>query len=774
MGRRGFASKLHGGTALALILTVAAAGSPALAQGAPAELETVIVTANKRAEDVQDVAMSVSAVSGDYLEKTGVSNASEFVRMVPSVTITQSNNNRNSTVFVRGIGTSGTNPGIEPSVGIFIDGVYIVAAGPIQSNLQDISSLEILRGPQGTLYGRNTPVGAININTRAPSQTPEGMIALRVGDYADKQISGYVGGGLTENLAGRLSFWGSSRDGYETNLFTNDDVNGADQYGLRGRLQWRPRDNVTADFIAYYTRMRSECCTPETLDPSGPIGIATPGFLAATAALGRPFRNFDDSDHVVDDDNTGLDITTAYGLSGTVNWDLANGYTLTSISAWNGYKDTVHSLAADGLPQSTASGKQYLRREGYSEELRIASPVEQKINYLAGLYLFSESVTHTTQTSLGVHANRTLPNGRTFLPTDQSNFYFTQKTRSAALFGQATLNATDALRFTGGLRYSWDKKEAFFDSDVNPTASLAARSVFAVNHLGAIDRSEKKLTWSLGAQYDLAPSVMAYAIAATGYKTGGFNGRSAAVGVPVAFDAESALTYELGIKSTWLDRRLLVNADIYQMTLEDFQDSILNPITSSGFIVANAGSRRVRGFEAEAQFRPITPLSLRGAVGYMDAEFTDYSDGQCYSGKTPNGTKPGTCNYNGLTPSQSPKWTWSLAGQWEAPIAETGLTWYLNADVTYTSERQLEPTLGPGSFEPETTLVGARLGLTDQDRGWRVSLYGKNLTDESYFVQKTPQPLAAFISGGGTAQARGYVGWYGAPRTWGVEASLKF
>jgi iron complex outermembrane receptor protein len=772
MNRRGAAS-LWSGTAVALVLTAATA-SPALAQDGVAELETIIVTANKRAEDIQDVAMSVSAVSGDYLEKNGVATAAEFSRMIPSVSITQSNNNRNSTVYVRGIGTSGTNPGIEASVGIFIDGVYIVAAGPIQSNLQDISSLEVLRGPQGTLYGRNTPVGAINITSRAPSQTPEGMIALRVGDYADKQISGYAGGGLTETLAGRLSFWAASRDGYETNRFTGDDVNGVEQYGVRGRLQWRPRDNVTGDFIGYFTRMHSACCTPETLDPRGPTGIATPGFLAATAALGRPFQNYDDTHHVGDDDNEGLDITRAYGLSATFNWDLDSGHSLTSITAWNGYKDNVLSLAADGLPQSTASGKQFLRREGYSEELRIASPAEQTFSYLAGLYLFSESVTYTTQTSLGVHANRTLPNGRTFLPTDQSNFYFTQKTQSAAAFGQATLKASEALRFTGGLRYSWDSKDAFFDSDVNPTASLAARAVFAVNHLGAVDRSEKKLTWSLNAQYDLSPSVMAYAIAATGYKTGGFNGRSAAAGVPVDFDAESSLTYELGIKSTWLDHRLLINADIYRMELDDFQDSILNPLTSTGFIVANAGSRRVRGVEAEAQFRPITQLSLRSAVSYMDAEFTDYPAGQCYSGKAPDGTSPGTCNYNGLTPSQSPKWSWSLAGQWEAPLADTGLTWFLNADVSYTGDRQLEPTLGPGSFEPATTLVGARIGLTSDRGDWRVSLYGKNLTDEAYFVQKTPQPLAAFISAGGTAQARGYVGWYGAPRTWGVEASKKF
>jgi outer membrane receptor protein involved in Fe transport len=171
MGENLFAS-----TALALVASLMAA-SATQAADEPAEVETLIVTANKRAENIQDVPMSVSAVSGDYLEKVGIGNVTELSRFVPSVNITQSNNNRNSTIFVRGIGTSGTNPGIESSVGIFIDGVYIVAAGPIQSNLQDISTVEVLRGPQGTLYGRNTPVGAINITSREPSQDFEAMAA---------------------------------------------------------------------------------------------------------------------------------------------------------------------------------------------------------------------------------------------------------------------------------------------------------------------------------------------------------------------------------------------------------------------------------------------------------------------------------------------------------------------------------------------------------------------------------------------------------------------
>ncbi|WP_337185981.1 TonB-dependent receptor [Phenylobacterium sp.] len=769
MPGRNLARTLLASTALAM-----AAATPAMAQGDVAEIETLIVTANKRAENIQDVPMSVTAVSGDFLEKTGIGNVTELSRFIPSVSISQSNNNRNTTIFIRGIGTSGTNPGIEGSVGVFIDGVYILAAGPIQGNLQDISTVEVLRGPQGTLYGRNTPVGAINITSREPSQKAEGMLTARVGNYEDRALSGYVGGGISETLAGRLSFWASGRDGYEHNLFTGKDVNGTKQYGLRGRLKWTPTDNITGNFIGYYANIDSQCCTPETLAPSTATGIATAGFLAAANAVGRPFRNFDDRDRVVDDDVVGDNVTDIYGVSATFDIDLPGGHTLTSITAFNGYEDKIKSLAADGLPQETARGAQRLRREGYSEELRIASPADQRLSYLAGVYLFSETITHATRTTLGQHANRVLPNGLRFSPGDTSTFYYTQDTKSWALFGQATFNVTDSFRLVGGLRYSYDKKNGFIDADVLAGSSTAARAVFSVNHLGKVRRSEDKITWSATAQYDVAPGIMVYALAATGYKTGGFNARTAAVGVPVEFDAENSQTLELGIKSMLLGNRLVLNADIYRMKLTDFQDSILNPLTGSGFIVANAGDRRVQGFEADAEFRPIRELTIKGSLGYMDAEFTDYTAGQCYPGRPANGTQPGTCNFNGLTPSHSPKWTWSLAAQYQAPLAGTGLEVFLNGDISYTSGKMLEPLLDPRGFQDSVTLVGLRAGVAPENGKWRVSAYAKNLFDRTYILQSTLQPLNAFISAGGSAQAQGFVGWYAPPRTYGVEATVRF
>jgi iron complex outermembrane receptor protein len=769
-----FAKGLFASTAISFGLMTLA---PVAAQAATetVEVETVIVTANKRSENIQEVPMSVSAVSGDYLERAGITSVTDLSRFIPSVNIAQSNNNRNTTVFVRSIGSSGTNPGIESSVGIFIDGVYISAAGPIQSNLMDVAAIEVLRGPQGTLYGRNTPVGAINISSRAPTQAFEAMLTGRVGDFKDRGISGYVGGGLTDSLAARLSVYQSSRDGYETNL-SGPEVNDVDQQGVRLRAQWKPTEKMTGDFVGYYSRIKSHCCTADQLAPTSPTGIATPGFLAAAAATGNPFRNFDDTDHVVDDNAPGLNLTKIYGLSANLNIDLPNDFQLTSISAFQGYKDDIQVLAADMLPQATASGAQYLRAEGYSEEVRLTSPADKRLSYIAGIYLFSESKTYSTLTVLGRDANRVLPPapGRKFLQGDTSNFYYTQKTKSYAAFGQATFKVSEAFRLTGGLRYSHDAKDSFIFSTVNATASPAARASFSPNPLGALSRKEHKMTWSAGAQYDLKPGVMVYLLAATGHKTGGFNARGAAVGVPVEFGPEQTLTYEAGIKSVLLDRKLVLNADIYRMKLEQFQDSILNPLTGTGFIVANAGDREVQGVEAEVQFRPIDPLSFKASASYMEGEFTDYPAGQCNALKPANGTKPGTCNYNGLTPAQTPQWSGSLVANWQSPLASTGLDWFATGDLSYTGAKSLEPTLDPRGYQAAVTLVGLRAGITSPAKGWRVSAYGKNLTDESYYVQKTSQPLNAFISAGGFAAAGGFVGWYAPPRTYGLEVSMNF
>jgi len=767
------ASLLLGG-ALAIL-----GGGGAFAQASSdLTVEEITVTAQKRSENVQDVPLSVTAISGEAMARAGVTSLVDLSSSVPSVMMDSSNNLRNTNVAIRGIGSSGTNPGIEPSVGVFVDGVYLPLGGMAQGEMLDIETVEVLRGPQGTLYGRNTPVGAINITTRKPTQAREGQIRVGLGDYDLRHVSGYIGGGLTENTAARASFWMRDRSGYEKNLFTGKDQNDSETWGGRLRVTHSASDNFELNLIAHYSLIEQQCCVADQRDPTGPFGIATPGFLAAQAALGLPFRNFNDKDHVVDADDLGDDWSENYGVSLQADWNLASGHTVTSISALEVW-DNRAVVSADALPQTVYRNSQDTLIKTLSQELRIASPTGQFFEYLGGVFLFAQDMNFDQVSTYLAGANRLYPNTSCSVPPcritpgDSAGSVFEQETRSYAVFGTGTLNFTDDWSVTGGLRFSNDKKKAFIDHQLPAGVSNTFARLMPANRIGHVSRDESNTTWSLNTKYNWTPDVMTFATVATGFKAGGFNTRRVNPGTPYDFEPETSITYEVGVKSTLLDRRLVLNATLFNMVLKDFQESVLNPLTGTGFIVGNAGERRVRGVEVDFRGRATQRLTIDGGFAYMDAEFTDRPSGQCATGRTPDGKLPGTCNYNGMTPEKSPEWKVNLASQWTQPLSGE-LEAFVRAEVNYTSGYAFMPTLDIGAQQDAVTLVNLRAGLQHADSNWQVTAWVRNLTDETYYAQSTTQPLNAFVSGGGTAGARGYIGWYAPPRTVGIEASLRF
>jgi iron complex outermembrane receptor protein len=786
--------KLQVSSVAAAVAAILASGQAAYADEQAASdaaassggIEEIVVTAQKREESIQDVPISMSVVSGEALDQFGIQNVSELAKFIPSLRIVQSNGIQNSGVFIRGIGGIGTNQGIEPSVGVFLDGVYLPIPGPIQANLRDISSVEVLRGPQGTLYGRNTPVGAVNINTRVPTQETEASATVLFGNYSDMQFSGFVGGGLTDTLSGRLSGWVTNQDGYEENLASGDDINSTDQYGVRGRLRWEPNEKLTGDFIGYFTRLDSHCCAPEQLDI--PL-LTTPTFLSNSAALGTPYDNWSSSDHKVEEYASGetqMDIT---GASATFDYDTDGGSTLTSITAYTGIINDLEAPAFSGLSRPTITDNQgKLDRQSYSQELRFASAADQRWSYLAGIYLYTDDVTYRSRIVFGAGADRVFwlpipsapPKPFPFSVGDQTDQRFQQTTDSYAGFGQVKFNATDSLHFTAGGRYGYDKKDGSISQTTTPTSSFVFKNlVFPNNEVSNLDYSDGKFTYSLSASYDFNDDVTTYATYGTGWKSGGFNGTGFGPSASLEFKAETSDTIEVGLKSFMLERRLMLNVDVYHMNLHDFQEATINE-TGTGFIVGNAGDRDANGVELDAQWVPIDALTLTLSGAYLDAEYTKYAAGPCYVGQTPNGSTPGTCNYKGETPAWSPEWTWSLSGDYRQPIGQSGLVGYLQANASYTDEMNTIVTLDPRGVQPSTTLLGARIGVEQADGRWRVSLYGKNLTDETYFNATTNLILQDVISSGSIgpfpnfAPARGYVGWYAPPRTYGIEATYNF
>ena len=659
-----------------------------------AQLEEVIVTAQKRTESIQDVPISITAFSGEELARRGITDAQTLAQSVPNFDLPSSNSSRNATIRIRGIGSSGTNPGIESSVGTFVDGVYMPSSAMALGELSDIASYEILRGPQGTLYGRNTPVGALNITTHKPSQDPEAKITVGYGDYEEFWANGYVGGGLSERSAGRLSFWYRDREGYEDNLFTGDDVNDNSTWGLRGKLLFEPSDNLEINFIGFYNESEKKCCMGEQLDVFGEDGIATPGFLAAQEAAGLPFENFDDDDHKVDGDDEGDDETTSWGLSAQVDWDLGNDFLFTSITAYQDWENDA-LVSTDSLKNEVLSTlSQVQQNETLSQEFRLASSSDGALEYLAGIYLYAQDTTFDEYYEVGTGANRVFPlpppvvplcgTGETCMakPGDSITGLFDQETRSAAAYGNLTWHISEQWDITGGLRWGRDEKDVFIAHTNAPgNGFVIDNAIFPPNEVGDLDLADDYTTWSLNTRYRLAEDVMLFATVSTGYKSGGFNSRRLPVGAEVEFANEDSITYEAGLKSTWLDQTLMLNATVFHTVLEDFQESVVNS-SGTGFIVGNAGEQEVSGFESDFAWAPIDPLTISGSLAYLDAEYTDFEGASCGLGETPD-FEDGSCDRTGETPSYSPQWQWTLGAEWTQPISDSDLEWRLRADYNW-------------------------------------------------------------------------------------------
>lgn len=754
-------------------------GAPAYAQANEAQLEELVVTAQKRAENVQDVPLSITAISGRDMEAARIDNFRELSAIVPSLRMEGTNNTRNTTVSLRGIGNSGANPGIEYSVGVFLDGVYLPGLSVLQGDLVDIQAVEVLRGPQGTLYGRNTPVGAINIITREPQAAPEAMFSVGAGNYSQRQAKGYVGGALGEDLSGRASFWARSREGFAYNLATREQVNDFEGLGGRVRLLWRPSDALKVNLIGYYSDVKSHGGVADAINPTGPGGIATPGFLAATAALGYSFQNFTGGDFVVQADDVTNDRAQSHGISLNAQLELPGGHTLTSITAWDVNIGLADPYSADALPQKVATLVERGEIQSYSEELRLASPTGGFIEYIAGLYLYRQTYDFWSTVTVGPDANRLFPlpaaqgGPQRFNPGDAMRSQADLESKSTALFGTARFNLSDRWRASAGARYVWEEKDGVINHTNTPGTNAAFQALFGPNPIGAVSRSEEKFTWLLSTQYDLTPDVMVFASVSTGYKAGGFNARRQAPSAPVQFEPESSIDYQLGVKSQLFDRRLRLNLTLFNMALSDFQESILNPVTRSGFLTGNAGERTVRGVEGDFAALAGAHLRLSGGVTYLDAEFTDYTIGPCYAGRTPNGSQPNTCSFNGMTPVSSPKWKFNLAGDYSRPIAGD-MVFNGRLEVQHTSSMLLDAALDPRSRQKAMTLLNGSLALTAGEGRWTATLWGKNLTDHHYFQRIGAIPLAPMISTGGTAGADGFHGYYAEPRTYGVELAYRF
>jgi len=764
------------------------APAPAAAPDAPAGdaaegAGEIIVTARRRDEDAQSVPIALSVVDARALAATGNYSLGQIQQLVPSLQVF-SFNPRNTNVNIRGLGSNValTNDGLENGVGIYIDNVYYGRVGQSQFDLVDLAQVEVLRGPQGTLFGKNTTAGAINITTRAPRFTPDLSAEASVGDHGYYQLRGSVSGALIGDvLAARLSIADTYHDGFLTNVHDGSKAQDYQNFSVRGQLLIQPSSTVSIKLIGDYARQKQHAVLNLL---AGYFGRYDDGTAIANNFADRvtragytplpltPFARAGDSDSHYQAN------MKSYGLSGQLDWDLG-GAALTAITAWRWWDwDPANDGDATGLPIITRA-QQANRQRQFSQEVRLASKGHNRIDYVVGAYYFWQIVRGYGATAYGsAAANWYLPTvpaatANAALNGFEANSVSTPATKSAALFGQGIWNVSDALKLTLGLRYTHEQKQGGFSqywvggTDVATLPAATAATVIALrNQFNPVTSyatrfTDDSLSLLANVSYRIAPDVLVYASYSRGSKSGGLNLTSLPAGVTPEVRPERVNAYEVGLKAQALDHRVTANIAGFWNDISDYQTAITDQAQGSPVYrqyIANIPHVRSRGIEADLAFAPTRRLSLTASGAYTEATYLRYTNAPQAPERLDLGA---TQDLSGKPLAGVPKFTYTLGADLSQPLADRdGLELYGHADFSHRSSFNTSATNSRYAQVAGYGVLNARIGIRTAQGHWDLSVWARNLTDSRYF-----QTLSAGSTGLVTALI-------GDPRT--VGATLRF
>ncbi|MGB3811368.1 MAG: TonB-dependent receptor [Parvibaculum sp.] len=708
----------------------AASGAKKASRGG---IEEIIVSAQRREQSLQEVPVTVSAVSGDMLKSAGVTDLFALGQYTPNVYFVPNGDARTSRVSIRGVTSRQDNIGQQSSVGMFVDGIFMARTGMATNDLLDIERLEVLRGPQGTLFGMNTAAGLINIVTRKPDmQGYHTYGEATTGNYGLMDFRGSVTGPIVEDkVAFSLSAFRTTRDGYGENTFRNVDIDNQNKWGARAKLLLKPADNLEISVIADHNREDSKCC-------NGYAYATVPGTSFSTTygqVLPPP--------HVNTANTENYNKVWGNGLSIEANLDWA-GHTWTSVSGMRTWKVMAQSdLDSTSLAIVDITYDQ--AHHQYSQELRVSSPTGQRFEYVGGLFFFKWQANEVGPYIYGadvVGANANKSQTRLASMEDTSH----------AVFGQLTYHVTDQLGLTGGLRYTREKM-------VGGIAQISTVPAWGSFPMQYRERKEKQLTWTAIANYQWNDDIMTYASVSRGFKPGGFdNGRfpnAAALDTRYEFEEETSINYEVGAKTAWFDNRLHLNVALFRNIFSDFQASTFN---GASLVTSNAKQFTSEGVEIESKATPFENFDLTANLGYNHTRYDDFENGNCPFGKT------NPCSLTGRRLHYAPVWNFDASAQYTMPIKDTPLSVFVRGEYNWRSMVYFEQSLEPNSVQGAYGLVNGRIGLRNEEQGWTVELWGKNLLDKAYGVSAYAAPSMT-----GT-----WIGYYGEPRTLGVRTSISF
>ncbi|TVV76839.1 TonB-dependent receptor [Sphingomonas solaris] len=731
----------------------AVAPEVAAAPASAADTGEIVVTARFRTESLNSVPIAITALRGDSLAEKNLNNLQDIAAIVPTVDFRAGASNKDRTIFIRGIGTVTTSPGVESSVSTVVDGVVLVRPGQQTLDLGEIDRVEVLRGPQGTLFGKNASAGVINIVTKAPTDTDYGHAEAGYyegGEYRLKAtVSGpIVPGKLDYLLSGLAGGWkGNVRD-----LASDSRVNGYFRRGVRGKLRWTPTETLSVTAAADYLYQRDDVPTgvaASTGRRAYPTGAFTnsavlPAYLAAQGITASPSNRTIRSSFVseVRDKN--------YGGSVTPDLELG-GFTLTSITAYREWKNRQHqdqdnfAELADGqpplgIPQGEDRGTVDFNQ--FSQELRLTSPKGGFLDYVLGAYYLRARTDETYRRDIRQNlATANLPGrtavvipyclGEALARHDCGVADYGIVSKNYSLFGEANLNFTPAFRAIAGGRLIHDRLSSYHNRI--STAGFAAGSTIngdvpaiQPNHSSTGSTSRTDFSARAGLQYDITPDVNAYATYSRGYKGQAynvfFNMRS--------FDEaplkpETSNSYEIGFKGSALDRRVNFALAGYITKFDNFQANFSDFVNGAVLTrLINAGKVSTRGVEGDISVRPVDPLALSFAFARTDARVDSFI---CPAGASAN------CNIDGQPLPFSQKWKLHGEGTYTVPLGgDYGLE--LNTDYTWKSKTQYQLDQRPDTIQPAYGIWNASIALVGKgDAGaWQIRAVVKNIADRNY------------------------------------------
>lgn len=737
---------------LGALAVALAAGSISTVSADELGLEEVVVTAQKREQSLQDVPIAVSALTADALDEAGVQDIGDVSRQAPVLEVQSSVSPVMTNFRIRRVGNLGNIPTFEPAVGVFIDGAFRSRAIFAASELFDVERIEILRGPQSTLYGKNTTAGVIGVYTKRPADSFEWSGEATVGSIegaqnaASTHFKGGVSGPFSDAVGGSLGFSYAAHDAVfgEALTTSGEEANDQHRYSARGQLEWRPSDASSVRLTVGAMREDDKQQTADiTYDPAGPLSaVVLPLWRSAGVSDTCPDNDPHNRITCVNQAlTTDLEAEEATLLA---RYDFTNGISLNSISSWDHFlfRGTMDDVAQMMAPLLRFHDIQ--ESESWQQELRLNSAGGETVDWLAGAFYYTNEFqrgdadepvwlgdalsSHPAVSAVNQQLFRT-PFPLPIAAPDQVGYLDSVlDTEYFGVYGQATWNLTGRFSITSGLRWQQENKEADILQRVNipaPSVMSIALAPAAVSATG-LQHDAEDLTWSVTPQWRVTDDLMLFATAAHGFKSGGFNtgfGR-----LPIAqreFADEDIMHYEAGAKLDLLNGRLRLAASTFFTEYDNYQDAAF---VGGQFTVGNAEEAELEGAELEGAWRVTDHLTTSFALSYADLAYATNTRGQCYPGRaSDSSTTPGACDLSGDHPVNAPEWKTHLGLQYEHPVSWGDL--FARADWSWTDEYQTSFSADPRLVQKAYSWINLRTGARWSN--YEVAFWVENLTDET-------------------------------------------